>query len=251
MCHIYLNNVSLELPVMGHYSNRLKQAKFVQAFKNKKTGSEISTQRNKHSVKALNDINLEIGINNRVALIGHNGCGKTTLLKLISGIYQGNTGHVDVEGKIGALINTGTNVNPELTGEECVKFFCKINRIKKHKVEEIIENILVFTDLGEFFYLPTRIYSNGMKSRLAAAIATSIDFEILIIDEGIGAGDANFQERLKQRVNSFLERAPILLMASHNQNMLLDFCTSGIVMKKGQIVFRGNVSESLEFHKKN
>ena len=187
----------------------------------------------------LGGISFEARDGDRIGLIGHNGAGKTTLLKVLSKIYSPTNGSVYVDGKLESLIDVGFGLEPEETGRENIKFILKLLGTSKNELPERIEEIIVFTDLGEFIDLPVRTYSAGMSTRLSFAISTSIKPEILLMDEVIGAGDLSFKEKASRRIEQIAENTKILFLASHVDTWIKEWCNHVLWLEKGQIVDAG------------
>jgi ABC-2 type transport system ATP-binding protein/lipopolysaccharide transport system ATP-binding protein len=197
-------------------------------------------------VHALEGVNFELQDGDRVCLIGQNGAGKTTLLRLIAGIYPPADGSVEVSGKIFAMVGNTTMTSPDATGYENIHLVADLYRWPKDKVAELIRDIEEFTELGEYLSLPMRVYSAGMQTRLGFALATVQTPDVLLIDEGIGAGDAHFQEKAEARVKQFISRTKIMILASHSFELCRSMCTKALVLSKGKQVFFGGVEEGIE-----
>jgi ABC-type polysaccharide/polyol phosphate transport system ATPase subunit len=208
---------------------------------------EDKTQR--VTIRALDGLNLIINEGDRLGLIGHNGAGKSTLLKVLARVYEPTSGFIRVEGRVSPLFNLAPGWDPEDTGYEnimnCGLFLGMTPDEVRRKTQEIAE----VTELGSYLELPTRTYSAGMTLRLAFSIATAIDPEILILDEGLSAGDASFAAIAEARINSLLSRSRILVMASHSIELLKNWCNRAILLERGRIVSLGTVPEVAEFYR--
>ncbi|HZP76268.1 MAG TPA: ABC transporter ATP-binding protein [Pseudolabrys sp.] len=213
-----------------------------------KIGGRISSENGKISVNALKKVTLDLNERENLALIGHNGAGKSTLLKVIAGIYPPSTGKVDVVGSVGCLLELGLGMSEDMTGLECVRYRAAVFANNLSDWRLIAEEIAEFTELGDYMQMPIRTYSSGMRARLAAALTTAWPRDILIIDEGIGAGDAAFQSRFSARLNRFMEQARLLIMASHDPGLLELYCTRGAVMEHGEIKFHGDLADALAYY---
>ncbi len=194
-------------------------------------------------VDAIRGISFEARDGDRIGLIGHNGAGKTTLLKVLSNIYSPTSGSVVVDGKLESLIDVGFGLEPEETGRENIRFILKLLGTPKHNLDEQIEEIADFTELGEFIDLPVRTYSAGMSTRLSFAISTSIEPEILLMDEVIGAGDIAFKDKASKRIEEIAENTKILFLASHVDTWIREWCNHVIWLEKGQIMGTGTPDE--------
>jgi ABC-type polysaccharide/polyol phosphate transport system ATPase subunit len=244
MTHIHVKNVDVLIPIFDRHAQRLIR---LPSFRRAKVGTQAVTHSgNVLLMHALDGVDLELAEGDRVCLIGHNGAGKTTLLRLIAGIYPASGGTVEVVGRIFSLLGTAMSLNSEATGYENIQLVANLYHWPRHRMAEAIKDIEEFTELGEYLSLPTRVYSAGMQTRLAFAIATSQSSDILLIDEGIGAGDAQFREKAEARVKQFLSYAKIIVMASHSPDLCRAICTKALVMNKGRKVFFGNIDEAFE-----
>ena len=176
----------------------------------------------------------------RVGIIGGNGAGKSTLLKVILGVYRPTSGHVLVRGRVSALIELGAGFNPELSGAENILLSGIFLGFKPKEMKDKTEQILDFAGLQEFRDTPIKYYSSGMLLRLAFAIATDINPEILLIDEIFGAGDAEFAGRAMHRMRQLLDTAHIAVLVSHNLTLIQEFCTRALWLRAGAIVQDGD-----------
>lgn len=192
---------------------------------------------------ALTGISLTVGDGERVGLIGHNGSGKTTLLKVIAGIYRAQYGSIRRAGKTVAVINPGNGLQQDITGYENIENIGLLSGLRHSEIKARIPEIVEFTELGEFLSLPVSTYSSGMQTRLAFAVATSLNPEILIVDENIGAGDARFFERAQKRMEAMMNRSSILVLASHSLPTVQQLCRRAILLEHGRIVADGPVEQ--------
>jgi len=197
---------------------------------------------------ALNDINLNIRKGEIVGVIGSNGSGKSTLLKLIANVLMPNSGKVEVNGTISALLELGAGFNPDFSGIENLYFYATILGLPKEAIDEKLDDILAFADIGEFINQPLKTYSNGMKARLGFAIATEIDPDILIIDEVLAVGDAAFQRKCYARIENFLNKGKTVLLVSHNRSSIVSLCDSAILLDRGTIKEQGRSDEVVKFY---
>jgi ABC-2 type transport system ATP-binding protein/lipopolysaccharide transport system ATP-binding protein len=239
-----LHGVSVSFPVYSTGNRSLKNAMLAAT-----TGGRIGSDANHVIVKALDQVSLRLDHGDRVALIGHNGAGKTTLLRVLAGIFEPLVGDVRIEGKVTPMFDVSLGIDPESTGYENIILRGLYLGLTKAETMARIDDIAAFTELGQFLNLPVRTYSAGMQARLAFAMATCIDPEILLLDEGVGAGDAEFLERANQRLDAFVNRAGILVLASHSTELVRKFCTKVILMEHGRKVWTGEVDEGLAFYR--
>jgi ABC-2 type transport system ATP-binding protein/lipopolysaccharide transport system ATP-binding protein len=197
-------------------------------------------------VRALEGVCLELRDGDKVALVGHNGSGKTTLLRLMAGIYRPTAGRVIRTGRCAALFDTSFGMDYDASGHENILLRGLALGLSRREVEGHVDEIVEFSELGDFIDLPVRTYSAGMAARLAFAITTSIQPDILLIDEGLGAGDASFIERAHKRLTNMASRVRILVVASHNEVFLSQFCERAILLNKGRVAAVGSLKEVLD-----
>lgn len=186
-------------------------------------------------VTALNGVSFELQAGDRLGLIGRNGAGKTTLLKVLHGIYEPTTGRVERQGRIDALFNINLGFRAEATGRRNIMLRGLINGWTRDEIEARVDDIIAFSELGDFIDLPYKSYSQGMAARLAFSVATSLEPEILLMDEWIGAGDPAFQEKARQRMAELTEKAGIIVLASHNHQLLKRVCNKVLELEDGRI----------------
>lgn len=245
MATVVLENVHVDFPIYGGHRS-LRRVVFERA-----TGGLIKHSGDKSDrvmVKALSGLNFELHDGDRVGLVGHNGAGKSTLLKVIAGVYEPTAGRVLVEGRITPLFTAMPGMDGEDTGYENIMTAGQLLNIPPKKLESLLPQIEEFSELGEYLTLPMRTYSSGMVTRLGFALATSIDPGILLIDEGIGAGDARFAEKAAQRMTDFIGRSSIMVIASHSNALIQSTCNKALFMRAGQIVAAGPVDEILALY---
>lgn len=192
---------------------------------------------------ALQDINLDIMSGETIGLVGPNGAGKSTLLKAITGVISPTTGSVEVNGKISALLELGAGFNPDITGLENVYFNGAILGYSREGVDRKIDEILAFADIGDFIHQPVKTYSSGMMVRLAFAVASSVDPDILIVDEALSVGDSRFKQKCLRKINEFIERQITVLFVSHDMASIKTFCRKAIWIGNGKIIESGDAKE--------
>ena len=242
MALINLNHIGVEFPIFNAHNRSLKNKVL-----NMATGGKIELRSSKLTViKSLQDISLDLTDGDRLGLIGHNGAGKTTLLRVLSGIYVPTSGDCVIEGKCVSLINIQLGINHEETGRSNIRLRAAMMGMRPKQIEEKIEEISEFSGLGHFLDMPFRTYSSGMQIRLAFATSTSIDPEILIMDEWLSAGDENFQEKANQRMDQLLDKTRILILASHSRELLSKNCSKLLWLEHGKIKMLGKTSEVLD-----
>jgi ABC-type polysaccharide/polyol phosphate transport system ATPase subunit len=237
--HIELKNVNLAYPIYSIRAQSLRNsiANLAVGGKLLKDGQDVI------HVKALDDVSFRLEDGDRLGLVGHNGAGKTTLLKVLAGVYEPDTGLVDVKGRISSMIDVGLGIDGTLTGRENIINMGRIRGFTTKKILEIMDDIITFSDLGAFIDLPLKTYSSGMTTRLVFSVATSMDPEILLMDEWIGAGDKLFHDKASARLKNILTRSRIIVLASHNFNLIKNLCNKLLVMKGGSPIFFGNIED--------
>lgn len=241
MSEIVLNNVSLKYPIYAESTRSLKRDIVnVLTLKKKNVSQKLIT-----CVNALNNISLHLKSGDSVGLIGHNGAGKSTLLKVLSGIYTVTEGTLRIQGSISSVLSGSVGMQPELTGYENIKLSAMIKGYSKQEAEDIKADVEQFTELGDFLALPVKIYSSGMQARLAFGISTAIFPDILLLDEVVGAGDARFINKAKDRMDNLVKKANILVFASHSTEILEQFCNKTLWLDHGKIKGFGPTTDVL------
>ncbi|TPN40296.1 ABC transporter ATP-binding protein [Mesorhizobium sp. B1-1-9] len=200
-------------------------------------------------IHALKDVSLDIGPGERVGLLGHNGAGKSTFLKMVAGLYPISSGERLVEGTVRSLFDLSLGFEPDATGRENILYRGLLLGLAPKFMRSIEDEVVAFADIGEFIDYPIKTYSAGMQVRLAFAISTAVGGDILLLDEVIGAGDANFMGKARKRILDLVERAEILLLASHDFATLQSICSRGIVFHRGEIIFDGDISSAVSNYK--
>ena len=224
MPHINVTNVTVDLPIYGAHNMNLK-GRVANFFARRETEIEV--------IRALNDISLSINDGDRVGIVGPNGSGKTTLLRVMAGILKPTQGNVEIQGTVVSMIDQGLGMDPQCTGLENIFRRGIFLNQSTQQMQDRLDEIVDFSGLGDRIRHPLYTYSSGMRARLAFSIATSVQPEILIIDEGIGAADEEFSERAAGRLDSFLQNAGILILASHSNQLIETWCTRKISLGFG------------------
>jgi ABC-2 type transport system ATP-binding protein/lipopolysaccharide transport system ATP-binding protein len=243
---VRLDNVSVSFPIYDAASRSLKK-RLVSAA----VGGQIQVEPGSTKlsvVQALEDVSLTFKHGDRVGLVGHNGAGKTTLLRVIAGIYEPVRGVVKVEGQTAPLFDITLGMDPESTGYENILLRGLFLGLTHREIREKAEEIAEFTELGRFLELPMRTYSAGMRMRLAFAVSTSIQPDILLVDEGIGAGDAAFMEKANRRLEEFTGKAAIIVLASHSDQLVRSMCDKAVLMQQGRVVASGGTDDILRMY---
>ena len=199
-------------------------------------------------IRALQDINLSLKKGDRLGIIGHNGAGKTTLLKAMAGVHPPARGTIKSTGKISPMFNTSLGMDPEDTGYENINNMGLFYGLDSSEIEKRLPEIEDFCELGSYLHLPVHTYSAGMVVRLTFAVATCVEPEILLLDEGLGAGDARFTERAKQRVDKLIEQSSLLVVASHSTSWINTLCNKALLLDQGKQILLGDVEEVLDLY---
>lgn len=207
-------------------------------------GDFVFTRKNK-VVRSLDNISFSLSPGDRLGLIGSNGAGKSTLLSVLAGIYPPTSGLVEIQGRVDALFNITLGFRPEATGRRNIVLRGLINGWTHDEIDERIDSIIEFSELGEFIDMPFKSYSQGMAARLAFSIATAAIPDVLLLDEWIGAGDTDFQRKARDRMNSLITSAGTMIIASHNHSLLKEICTKVLCLEHGRIKAFGNPQELL------
>ncbi len=200
--------------------------------------------------KAINDFNLTLKKGEVLGILGQNGAGKSTILKMITGVVAPTSGEIKVNGKISSLLELGTAFNMELTGIENIYQHGQVMGLTKKEIEERKQDIIDFADIGDHLYQPVKTYSSGMFARLAFACAINVDPEVLIVDEVLSVGDLAFQLKCFKKFEQFKKAGKTILFVSHNITDIIRNCTRAIIIDKGNKVFDGNVKDGVEEYKK-
>jgi ABC-2 type transport system ATP-binding protein/lipopolysaccharide transport system ATP-binding protein len=195
------------------------------------------------TIEALRDISLTVEEGDRLALIGANGAGKTTLLRVIAGIYEPEQGTVRVRGRISPMFDIGLGIDPERSGYENIRMRALLLGLPTRIITDRLQDIADFTELGDYLEMPVRTYSSGMMLRLAFAVATCFEPEVLLMDEWILAGDAHFIAKAQRRIDSFVGNANVLVLASHNLEICRRWCNKGAWMDRGVLRAIGPIDE--------
>ena len=231
MAKITLENVSVSFPVYTVSSRSLKNSIFYAA-----TGGRFSTHHHTHvTVDALKEVSFHLKEGDRIGLVGHNGAGKSTILRVLAGIYSPTRGKVEIEGVVAPLFDAGLGFNAEATGYENIMLRGLLLGLTKEEIKDKSKEIAEFSELGDYLHLPVRTFSSGMQTRLAFATSTAIEPDILLLDEIIGAGDADFMKKAEKRLESLIFQSEILVLASHSEHIMQRFCSKIFKMHQGEI----------------
>jgi len=202
-------------------------------------------------IHALRDVTLELMPGERVGLIGPNGAGKSSLLKMIAGLYPPSGGVRVVNGAVRSIFEIGLGFEPDATGRENILYRGLLLGMTPKQVRRIEDEIVAFSELAEFIDYPVKTYSAGMLVRLAFAISTAVDGDILLLDEVIGAGDASFMVKARKRIQRLVEGAEILVLASHDMDALAGICLRGVLLQHGAVAFDGPIADAIAQYRKS
>ena len=246
MASIVLEKVCIEFPLYQEFGRSLKNNLL-----NFGTGGRFTRDAsNRVCIRALTDISLEIGHGERLGIVGPNGAGKTTLLRVLAGAYEPVDGHIHVDGSIAPLFDMNLGINPEATGEENIILRGLHLGLSPKQIAARLPAIAEFTELGDYLKMPARTYSSGMLLRLAFAVSTCTEPDILLLDEWILAGDAVFLEKARRRTEAFISKSSILVLASHSQDTIRKWCNRAVYLNRGQIMGVGSVETILAMYNK-
>ncbi|MGA9148472.1 MAG: ABC transporter ATP-binding protein [Candidatus Nanopelagicales bacterium] len=240
MADIVLDHVSVSFPLFSTHTRSVRTALF------SRLGGRIETHNRTLQVQALKNIDLALCEGDRLGLVGHNGAGKTTFLRLISGVYPPTSGSARIEGKVSSFTDITLGMEPEATGWQNIVFRCIFLGLTFKEAEALAPSVAEFSELGEFLDLPVRTYSSGMFLRLAFAISTSVQPDIVVMDEMIGAGDQSFLAKARQRIEDLLQKTSILVLASHSDEIVRSFCNKALWLEKGTTKMLGDAETVLD-----
>lgn len=192
---------------------------------------------------ALKDINFTINQGETVAIVGRNGSGKSTLLQLVCSILRPTTGHVEVNGRIAALLELGSGFNPQFSGRENVVLYASILGMARHEIESRYEDIVKFADIGRFIDYPLGTYSSGMVVRLAFATAIHVSPDLLVVDEALAVGDTAFQQKCLMRIRQMQSQGVSILLVTHSSNTVIEYCDRAIYLRQGMLIADGSTAE--------
>lgn len=245
MASILLQNVTLSYPILGSDRSKVMPEDRLSG-----AGSLIRDDSSRtRSVVALENVSLELKDGDRLGLIGRNGSGKSTLLRVIGGVFEPLEGYLRVEGQVAGLYSLGLGIQPEATGYKNILISGLMAGFRREEVLEKLPEIIDFCELGEYLDMPVRTYSNGMAMRLKFACATAFNADILLMDEWLGAGDPQFQDKAQKRLRKLVDEAGIMILASHNHSVIQQSCNKAAWLDRGQLRAFGAVEDVLDFYK--
>lgn len=211
--------------------------------------SFIKKEKSYSTFKAVDNLSFEVMAGESVALLGHNGSGKSTTLKMLSGVQQPDAGWIRTRGRVGGLLEVGAGFHPNLTGLDNVYLNAAILGMSKTETDERLEEILAFADIGDFIDTEVKRYSSGMRARLGFAVAVHIELDIILVDEVLSVGDAAFRAKCDDKILELREAGKTFFIVSHNMSTVKKLCDRGIVLKKGKTIFDGNIEKAISIVK--
>jgi lipopolysaccharide transport system ATP-binding protein len=236
---VIFKNASIEFPIFNATGRS-----FTSSILKVATGGKLDSDPNgRVLVKALTNLTFELHEGDKVALLGHNGAGKSTLLRALARVYAPTKGTTEINGEVGSLIDISLGINPEATGRENVFIRGQLLGLTKQEIAMKYEEIVEFAELGNFMEMPVRTYSSGMHLRLAFAVSTVVRPEILLMDEWLSVGDADFQHKAEARLRELVSETKILAIATHSRELVESVCNRAIWLEHGEIKMDGPVEE--------
>jgi lipopolysaccharide transport system ATP-binding protein len=231
MASIEFHNACVDFPIYNASGRSLKK-RLIQVA----TGGQLgANDQGRVIVRALENLTFTLNDGDRVGLLGHNGAGKSTLLRLLSGVYSPSSGTAKIQGEIGSLIDISLGIDPEATGRENIFVRGSLLGMTKSEIADKLDEIIEFSELGEFIDMPVRTYSTGMHLRLAFAVSTTVRPEILIMDEWLSVGDEGFKFKAEARMTELVKATNILVIASHSRDLVMHTCNRVIWLEHGKI----------------
>lgn len=244
MNYVKANNLNVEIPVY-EVSGRSAKLQLLNRFS---TGRIQSGSNGITVIQALKSLSFEAHDGDRIGLIGSNGSGKSTLLRVLAGIYEPTSGNLDISGKAIALLEMGLGMDDTMTGLQNIRLRGMLLGMTPQELDEKTAEIADFTDLDDYLHLPIRTYSSGMRLRLAFAISTAVDAQILLLDEIIGVGDAAFLDKANKRLKDLQNKANIVFLASHSNGLIAEMCNKVMWLDNGVMKFFGDAQQGLKYY---
>ncbi|WP_404290567.1 ABC transporter ATP-binding protein [Microvirga sp. RSM25] len=245
MALLRLENVTLDFHVLENRGSGKRKVVHSNA-----VGGQLATGTAGYlRVRALDDVSLRLEPGDRLALLGHNGAGKSTLLRVMARLYEPTQGEVAVEGRVAPLLNLGFGLDMEATGYDNILIRGLFLGMSRAEIKRKMESIAEFSELGEFLDLPMRTYSSGMRARLAFAVSTHVENDILLLDEVVATGDAAFLRKANEQLEGFMMQSKIMVLASHSNAVLRDLCNKALLLEHGRVKALGTVDDVIEVYK--
>ena len=231
MALITANNLTIDYPIFDSSSRSLKKTLIRTA-----TGGRIASDARGVNVRAIDGISFSIEHGERVGLMGHNGAGKSTLLRAIAGVYTPTYGSLQVKGSVASLLDLSLGMDGEFTGYENIFIRCILMGVPKTVIKKHIDEIIEFSELGDYIKMPMRTYSSGMHLRLSFSVCTAFPADIILMDEWLAVGDADFSAKAEKRLLEFIKKSSILVIASHKREQVKNICSRVLIMDHGRII---------------
>ncbi len=239
MAYIQARNIWVDFPIFGADSRSLRKSLITAV----QEGRINRDNRDRTVVRALRNLTFDLRDGDRIGLIGANGAGKSTLLCVLAGVYVPTSGEVMIEGRMASLLGLGLGMHDDSTGLENIHLCGMLLGMSKAEIARKSEEIAAFSELGEFLAIPVHTYSAGMRTRLAFAIATAVEPEVLLIDEHLSAGDAAFIKKAEARMNKLIGQSRIVVLATHSNQLIRRMCNKAMWLDNGQLKAFGPVDE--------
>ena len=231
MASVHAREVTVDYPIYEANARSLKSTMLRAA-----TGGILAEDASHRVVvRALNRVCFDLREGDRVGLVGHNGSGKSTLLRVIAGVYEPVSGSIHVEGRVASMLNIWLGMNMDATGLENIYLRARVLGMRPNFVDTLVDEIQEFAELGDYIHMPLRTYSSGMQMRLAFAVSTSVDADVVLMDEWLSAGDASFTDKAQARLNEMLGRTKLMVVASHNEDLIRKSCNKVMRLEHGSI----------------
>jgi homopolymeric O-antigen transport system ATP-binding protein len=243
LASISLQDVHVQIPVYSATGRSFKRD-FIRAT----TGGKVVSDAGRVVINALSGISLELDHGDRVGLVGHNGAGKTTLLRVMAGVYEPTFGSVATEGRVIPLFDMGLGIDPDATGYDNVFVRGTLLGIPRSQLDALAKDVAAFTDLGDYLHMPVRTYSQGMYLRLAFAISTGVTPDILLMDEFLAVGDAQFWVKAEKRLDELVSKAGTMVLASHSEQLIRRLCSKAVWISAGEVKAFGNTDQVLNLY---
>lgn len=238
MAHVIFKNVCVDFPIYNARNRSLKNTVMQAA-----TGGRVDFGAKETIIRSLHNVSFMLKPGDRVGLVGHNGAGKSTLLRTLGRVYEPTSGHAEIHGEVGSLVDISLGINKEATGRENIFIRGALLGLSRSQIEKNFDEIVEFSELGDFIDMPVRTYSSGMHLRLAFSVATIIRPEILLMDEWLSVGDASFNEKARKRMTDLVESSEILVIASHSRRLIEQTCNRVLWFEHGTLKMQGSPHE--------
>lgn len=235
MAHVIFKNVCVDFPIYNARNRSLKNTVMQAA-----TGGRVDFGAKETIIRSLHNVSFTLKAGDRVGLVGHNGAGKSTLLRTLGRVYVPTSGCADIFGEVGSLVDISLGINKEATGRENIYIRGALLGLTKKQIDKNFDEIVEFSELGDFIDMPVRTYSSGMHLRLAFSVATIIRPEILLMDEWLSVGDASFNVKARKRMTDLVESSEILVIASHSRKLIEETCNRVLWFEHGSLKLDGD-----------